>query len=165
MKKTILFIKKEFLEMLPPTLFFLVAFHIAAFVKSLIFQQYGIDATSAIYATIGAMLVGKAILIADKFKWLNLYHKDRLIYRVLWKVGVYTVFVLFFQYLEELIPMLIRHESWREASIHTYEEIVWPKFWAVHIVLVLFLVIYVSASELIKRMGKEQFKALVFDKS
>ena len=67
MGKFLSFIKKEFLEMLPPTIFFFIVFHILYFIKSLIADEYGVSITSSIAATIGALIVGKAILIADNY--------------------------------------------------------------------------------------------------
>ena len=71
MNKTLQILKKEFLEMLPPTIFFFVIFHILFFVRSLFANKYSISVESSIVATIGALIVGKAVLIADKLKLLK----------------------------------------------------------------------------------------------
>lgn len=165
MNKTLLFLKKEFLEMLPPTIFFFVVFHILFFIRSLIANEYGISVTSSIVATIGALIVGKAVLIADNLKLLKLFQEKELIHRVLWKVLIYTAMVFIFRYLEEVIPLISKYGSFGSANQHIIEEIKWPKFWAIQIFLIVFLIIYVSFAELIKLVGKEQFKEMVFGKN
>ena len=39
MNKAITFIKKEFLEMLPPTIFFFVVFHVVLFTRALMAKE------------------------------------------------------------------------------------------------------------------------------
>lgn len=78
MKKVFLFLKHEFLEMLPPFIFFFVVFHIVAFMRSLMAEQYGITITSSVSATIGALIVGKAILIAEVLAFVNWFRKKGL---------------------------------------------------------------------------------------
>ena len=72
MKKALIFLKHEFLEMLPPTIFFFVVFHIIAFMRVLMAEQYGITITSSASATIGALIVGKSILVANAIEYINL---------------------------------------------------------------------------------------------
>lgn len=162
MKKAFLFIKKEFMEMLPPTIFFLIIFHITAFIRALMAEQYGITITSTAYATIGALIVGKAILIADKFPILQIFKDKLAIYNVLWKVFIYFFIVLLFQFAEEMIPLISEHGSFNEAFHYLASEIKWPRFWATHIFLMLFLIIYVVSVEVIKIIGRENFIKIFF---
>lgn len=148
--------------MLPPTIFFFVVFHILYFIKSLIANEYGISITSSIVATIGALIVGKAILIADSLKVLKLFQDHNLIKHILWKVFIYGILVFVFRYLEEIIPLTSKYDSFAEANQNLIHEIKWPQFWTIQIVLFIFLTIYVSYVELIKVIGKEKFKDLVF---
>jgi len=91
MKKILIFLKHEFLEMLPPTIFFFVVFHIIAFTRALMAKQYGIAISSSAAATIGALIVGKAILIADALPFVNWFRQKRLIYNVAWRTFLYVI--------------------------------------------------------------------------
>ncbi len=148
--------------MLPPTIYFLVVFHILYFIKSLIADEYGVSISSSIVATIGALIVGKAILIADSLKALKLFEENNLIHRILWKVFIYGIFVFIFRYLEEIIPLISKYQSFFQANKNLIHEIKWSQFWIIQIVLFIFLTIYVSYVELIKIIGKEEFLELVF---
>ena len=77
MHKTFAFIKHEFLEVLPPTIFFFLAFNIIWLTSALMLQQYGLDTWALTKATVGALVVGKVVLIADKLPFINRSPKSR----------------------------------------------------------------------------------------
>jgi hypothetical protein len=162
MKKIGTFLKEEFLEMLPPTIFFFVVFHIVAFTRALMAKQYGIMLSSSVAATIGALIVGKAILIADALPFVKWFCQKRLIYNVAWRTFLYVIVVLIFQFLEELIPLLSEYGTVKTASEHVFEEILWPQFWATHILLVVFLLIYNVATGIIGAIGRHEFFDIFF---
>ena len=58
-------LKKEFFELLPPTIYFFVALHIVAFVRVLMLKGTGIAPSSSISIAVAALIMGKAVLIAD----------------------------------------------------------------------------------------------------
>jgi hypothetical protein len=58
-------LKKEFFELLPPTIYFFVALHIVAFVRVLMPEKTGIAPSSSISIAVAAVILGKAVLIAD----------------------------------------------------------------------------------------------------
>lgn len=97
MKKALIFLKHEFLEMLPPTIFVFVVFHIIAFTRALMAEQYSITIASSAAATIGALIVGKSILIANALPFVNWFHQKKLIYNVAWRTFLYVIIVLLFQ--------------------------------------------------------------------
>ena len=61
----------EFREVLPPTLFFFVGFNLILFTKRLILADYLIQFTGFFIATIGALVVGKVVLVVDKLPFLR----------------------------------------------------------------------------------------------
>jgi hypothetical protein len=82
--------KHEFHEVLPPTIFFLVAFHIVVLDRILLLRQYGLSLTSVAGATVAALLVAKIVLITDKFPFVNRFPDKPLIYNVVWKTAIYV---------------------------------------------------------------------------
>ena len=72
-----MFLKDEFLEMLPSTIFFFVVFHIILFTRALMANQSGITIASSASATIGALIVGKSILIAGALPLFNWFRQNR----------------------------------------------------------------------------------------
>ena len=162
MNKVLIFLKNEFLEMLPPTIFFFVVFHIIAFTRALMAKQYGITIESSASATIGALIVGKSILIADALPLFNWFRQKRLIYNVAWRIFLYVIIILLFQFFEELIPLISKYGAISTASEHLIEEIKWPQFWATHIILIVFLVVYSLATEVIRAVGRNELLEIFF---
>lgn len=162
MKKLLIFIKKEFLEVLPPTIYFLVVFHFVAFMRSLLVAQYGITLTSSTSAIVGALIVGKSILIADALPISNLFYRQRHIYNLVWRIFIYLLIVLLFQILEELIPLISKYGSISKAGWHLVEEIHWVRFWATSIVLSVFLSVYCVTTTLIDAIGRREFLDIFF---
>jgi hypothetical protein len=162
MKKALTFLKHEFLEMLPPTIFFFVIFHVVVFTRALMAEQYGITISSSVAATIGALIVGKSILIADALPFMNWFSQKKLIYNIAWRTFFYAIIVLLFQFLEELIPLISKYGAISAATEHLIEEIKWPRFWATHILIVVFLIFYNLATGVIGAIGRNEFLEIFF---
>ncbi len=84
-------LKKEFFELLPPTIYFFVALHIVAFVRVLMLKKTGIAPSSSISIAVAALIMGKAVLIADMLPLINRFPNKPLIYNVAWKTVIYLL--------------------------------------------------------------------------
>jgi hypothetical protein len=71
MEKIFRTIKHEFLELVPPTIFFFISFCLLILTQNLISRQYGIPLASFVNAVVGALIVGKVVLIVDHFSFVN----------------------------------------------------------------------------------------------
>ena len=65
------FVIKEFLEILPPTVFFAVGFNLIVLTTDLILADYLVSFASFIAATIGVLIVGKSVLIGNAMPFLR----------------------------------------------------------------------------------------------
>ena len=148
--------RREFLHVLPPTLFFFVAFNVISINKALMLREHGIDFAGFAGATVGAMLVGKVLLVADKFPAINRFPEKPLIYNVLWKTMIYMLAVFLVRYVEHLVPVAI--EAGKLSGVHTHllEEIIWPRFWSIQIWLLVLFFVYATAHELVRYIGRDE---------
>jgi len=162
MKKALLFIKKELLEMLPPTIFFYVMFHIVLLIRKIMAEEYNFTVVTAATVGIAALILGKSILIADALPLFNWFRERRLIHNVVWRICLYVSIVLCFQFIEALIPLTSKYDTISIASEHVLTEINWPQFWTSHIIIVVLLVFYILATEAISAIGRKEFISLVF---
>src|SRR5216117_1256814 len=103
MTKLFTTLKKESFELLPPTIYFFVALHIVAFVRVLMLKGTGISPTSSISIAVAALILGKAVLIADMLPMINRFPNRPLIYNVAWKTDIYLLLSAVIHYLERLI--------------------------------------------------------------
>ena len=162
MHKLLAFIKHEFLEVLPPTIFFFVAFNIIWLTSALMLQQYGLDTWALTKATVGALVVGKVVLIADKLPFINRFPDKPLIYNVGWKTAIYVAAALLFRYVEHLVGAMGPHGGLLGANAHIWSEIVWPRFWAVQIWLVVLFLAYCAMRELVRVVGRPRVLHMFF---
>jgi len=165
MKKTFLFLKKEILELLPPTIFFFIVFQVMDFAKGLIEKEYGVSVASTTSAAIGSLIVGKSILLVDALPMLKWFHEKRLIYSVLWRILFYLLIVTLFEFIEGLIPLISKYGSFSSGLKHNFNEIKWDHFLAIHIILLLFIIIYTIVTAVVETIGRKQVRKLFFSPS
>ena len=162
MSKILSKLKKEFLALLPPTIFFFVALHIVAFIRVLMLKGTGISALSSVSVAVAALILGKAVLLADMLPAINRFPHKPLIYNVAWKTLIYLVMSALIHYIERLI------EFWRQAGSlvagneKLLSEMVWPHFWAIQIILFVLIAIYCTMHELVRVIGRDKVLRIFF---
>src|ERR1700733_7568797 len=97
------FILKELREVVPPTLFFAVGFNLIIFTTDLILADYLLKFGSFIVATTAALVVGKAVLVANAMPFLRRFDSAPLFRPVLFKTFVYWLVVFLVRFLEKII--------------------------------------------------------------
>jgi hypothetical protein len=65
------FVIKELRELLPPAVFFAISFNLIVLTTDLILADYLVSFASFIVATIGALVVGKSVLLANAMPFLR----------------------------------------------------------------------------------------------
>jgi hypothetical protein len=155
-------IQHDFFEILPPTIFFLIAFSLILVTKRLILREYGISWTGFGAAIVGAFLVGKVVLIVDKLPFVNKFPDHPLIYNTLWKSLIYFLAALLVRYLEHVVSFLSKHENFMEANRHLMDEIVWSQFWLIQMWLAVLFMIYCAMRELVRVIGREKVIHMFF---
>jgi hypothetical protein len=155
-------IKHELLELLPPTIFFLIAFHIVTLSRALMLREYGVRISALAGATLGALLVAKVVLIADHLPFVNRFPEKPLIYNVVWKTAIYVLGALLVHYLEHLVPVWWREGSFVGANHHLLNEMVWPHFWAIQLWLIVLLFVYCALREFVRAVGRREVMRMFF---
>src|SRR5947207_5400718 len=89
-------------EMIPPVIFFFVSFQLLAFTRALMLKRYGIEVTTFVAATIGALVAAKVVVLADLLPFINRFPGRPLIYNIAWKTPIYFVAAFVVHYFEEL---------------------------------------------------------------
>ena len=152
-KKLFEFVKHEFLQVLPPTIYFLCAFNIVALTTSMVLKQFEIHVSAHAVATVLALLVGKVVLVVNKMPLLRKLDGQPLLYPILFKAAVYSVFVLLLRLLEHWIPGLIATGSIAGATGHLIDGVAWRLFWMGQIWIFVLFIVYTTAAEFIALFG------------
>jgi len=157
------FVLHEFLEMLPPTIFFFVGFNLIVLTTNLLLADYVVAFGSFMLATGAALIVGKSVLVANAMALLRRYDRAPLIQPILFKTLVYWAVVFVARLLEHFIRFwLVEHNPVSEFLPHMVATFSWHRFAAIQIwILVLFL-IYVTATEFNHLFGDGELGRILF---
>src|SRR5881296_1744940 len=155
-------LKEEFFALLPPTIYFFVALHIVAFVRVLMLKKTGIAPSSSISIAVAALILGKAVLIADMLPMINRFPHKPLIYNVGWKTVIYWLMATLIHYVERLIDFWRQTGSFVAGNEKLLAEIVWPHFWAIQIILFVLIAMYCTVHELVRVIGREKVMRIFF---
>jgi hypothetical protein len=155
-------LKEEFFKILPPTIFFFVALHIVVFVRVLLLEGTGVKPSSSISIVVAALILGKAVLIADMVPMINRFPHKPLIYNVAWKTLIYWLMATLIHYVERLIDFWRQAGGFVAANKKLVSEIIWPHFWAIQIVLFVLIAMYCMMHELVRVIGREKALRIFF---
>jgi hypothetical protein len=155
-------IKQNYLEILPPALFFFIAFSLILVTKRLVLSEYGITWTGFGAAFVGAMMVGKVVLVVDKLPYTNRFHDRQLICNASWKCLIYLLAAELLQYLERVVPLALKNGGFAAAHRLFMVDTVWPHFLLIQMWLTVLFFVYCSLRELIRAIGREKVVGMFF---
>jgi hypothetical protein len=160
--KSIEKLKEEFLAVLPPTLFFFISLHIVGLVRVLMTQGTGLPVSSSAQIALAALILGKAVLLADLWPPINRFPEKPLIYNIVWKTIIYYAVASFIHYLERLYDFAKEAGGIVSGNEKLLSEIVWPHFWALQIVLLVVILNYCVIRELGRVLGERHMIRMFF---
>jgi len=155
-------LREEFLKLLPPTIFFFIALGLIAIIRTLMLQGTGIAVSTPVQIAVAALILGKAVLIADMLPFINRYPDKPLAYNVVWKTVIYMLLAALLHYLERLVDFSRAAGGIVAGNQKLLAEIIWPHFWAVQIVLVVLIFTYCVLHELVRLVGAAKARAMFF---
>jgi hypothetical protein len=155
-------LKEEFFKILPPTIYFFVALHIVAFVHVLMLKKTGIAPSSSVSIAVAALILGKAVLIADMLPMINRFPNKPLIYNIAWKTVIYWLISVAIHYVERLIDFWRQTGGFVAGNEKLLSEIIWPHFWAIQIILFVLIAAYCMVHELVRVIGREKALRIFF---
>src|SRR3954452_12735770 len=97
----------EWLEMLRPTIFFFAGFNFIVLTTNLLVAEYLVAVSNFMLASLAALVVGKAVLVASKMSLLRRYDRAPLIQPILYKTAVYWVVVFLVRILERFVHFTV----------------------------------------------------------
>lgn len=153
---------REIREIIPPTIFFFIAFALLLLTQALVLQEHDIDAWDWGRAIVGALIVGKVVLIVDHFRFVDRYPDRPLIWNVLWKTLIYNVAATAVHYLEQLLPRIFDGESFAAANRALYAATDWEHIVLTHMWLAVLLLAYCGGRELVRAIGPAKVRRMFF---
>jgi hypothetical protein len=162
MNRIVTKLKNEFSKVIFPAIFFFITFQLIAYTRDLYLQQHGINVTSVVAATIGALVVAKVIVVVNMLPFMNRFPDKPLIYNILWKTWIYILATFLVRYVENIFPFFMETRDFVQANHNLLDAIIWPRFWATQIWLSVLFFIYVALRELVEALGRERVTRMFF---
>ena len=94
--------------------------------------------------------------------FINRFPGRPLIYNIAWKTPIYFAAAFVVRYLEEFIHFYREQGTVLAADRHLLDEVIWTRFWAIQIWLMVLLLIYCTVDELVRVPGKEKLRRIFF---
>jgi hypothetical protein len=162
MNRLFKWLKREIRELLPPVLFFLVALNLMYWIENLFLKDDGIRLSNFLAPSIGALIVGKVLLIVDMLPLVNAFRSRPLIYSALWKTLLYSLVAFVFRAGEEFIPLALETRDLPVGFGRYLAETHWPRFWAAQAFLSMVLFVFVASREFVLAVGTSRARQLFF---
>jgi hypothetical protein len=149
-------------HLLPPVIYFLIAFNLISFTTHAAFQNVWFDPASFILATTTALVVAKVVLVVDKVRLIDKYRGGPLIGPVLYKSIFYSVVVLIVRVAEKVVEFAIDTHGFGPAFWNSLLDFTWHRFVAVNLWIFVCFLVYVTATEFNALVGQGQLFRLFF---
>src|SRR6516164_9000544 len=143
------FVLRELREMLPPTIFFFIGFNLILLTTNLLVANYGAAFGSFMLVTGGALVVGKAVLVANATRSIRRFDRAPLIRPILFKTLFYWAVVLVARLLEHWIRFwLVEHHPLGTFLPYMAATFDWHHFIAIQLWIFVLFLVYETAAEL-----------------
>jgi hypothetical protein len=139
--------------MMPAIVFFAVGFNLIVLTTNLLLADYMKTFASFIIATTTALVVRKAVLVADALPFHRRFDTAPMIQPVLFKTVVYWAVVFVVLFLEKLVEYLVHGGTLRSVPEYVTAHFSWHRFAAVQIWIFVLFLLYTSIAELNARVG------------
>jgi hypothetical protein len=125
--------------------------------------DYAVAVSSFMLATVAALVVGKAVLVANHMPLLRRYDRAPLIQPILFKTAFYWVTVFFARLLERFVHFsLIERNPPGDFFPYLITTFSWHRFSAISLWILFLFLIYVTASEFSQLFGPGELQRLFF---
>ena len=141
------FLLRELREILPPTIFFFIGFNLIVLTTNLLLTDYGAQFGTFMLATAAALIVGKAVLVANAMRSIRHYDRAPLIRPILYKSVFYWAIVFVARLLEHWIRFwLVEHHPLGTFLPHRAATFDWHRFIAIQLWIFVLFLIYETAT-------------------
>ncbi len=156
------FIIKEIREALPAIVFFAVGFNLIVLTTQLILDDYEAQIAGFMVATMTALVVGKAVLVARLLPFFRRFDNAPLIQPILFQTVVYWAVVFLVRLLEKIIEYFIGGGRIDGIPEYMTTHFTWHRFAAIQIWIFVRFLIYTTAADLNTLFGHGELFKIFF---
>jgi hypothetical protein len=150
----------EVRKLLGVATFFAAASCLVAFTDKLLVWDANVTTATFTSAIVAGLVIAKVLLLVDLLPVANAVPGTPLVYTIARKAPIYVAAVLAFRYLERLIHHLVSGAGLTAASMLAGHLFTQPAFWATAIWMVVLFLVFLTARELGRVLGKDRMRSL-----
>ena len=159
-------IKEEIEALIPPTVFFFGSLLMIGLVRALLLRGHrDRHATTPLAMLVAALVLAKAVLLADLWPAINRYPDKPLVYNVLWKTLIYSAVATLLHYLEHLIDFWRHAGGFMAANRLMLAHMIWAHFWAIELIILVLVLDYCVIAEFSRVLGPKKLREMFFGTS
>lgn len=102
---------RDLREVVKPVIFLFCMFELVSVTNWLLLESYSITPTHTVFAAVGALFGGKAILVANKLPYLHIFQGRPVLISVIWRSVIYAIFCALFLCSEHILTGFFKHEG------------------------------------------------------
>lgn len=157
------FVKREFDDIWPPTLFFIIGFNFILLTTNLILSNYGEEFTTYLVATVGALVVGKVVPVVNATSLIRRYDRAPLIQPILFKTVFYWAAVFIARLIEHWVKYIFSEDYQFGMFVpHEVAAFSWSRFIAVQLWIFVLFLVYMTAHEFNRLFGYGELGRILF---
>jgi hypothetical protein len=157
------FVKREFDDIWPPTLFFIIGFNFILLTTNLILINYGEEFTTYLVATVGALVVGKVVPVVNATSLIRRYDRAPLIQPILFKTVFYWVAVFIARLIEHWVKYIFSEDYKFGMFVpHEIAAFSWSRFIAIQLWIFVLFLVYMTAHEFNRLFGYGELARILF---
>ena len=155
-------IKEEIISAIPAIIFFIISFNLIQYTESLMLRPYEHQYFNYFTITIGALVLGKFLIIVNSFSFINLFPHKPLVYNITWKIMLYGSLSILYRIAERFVETFITQDNAAAAYHLICMRLSSPVFWAIQLWLVMILAVYSVSSEFTRVIGKKRISEMLW---
>jgi hypothetical protein len=157
-------IMSELREIGSVTLFFFIGFLFITTIFKLLLEDYQIKFYALSKALLGALIIGKVVIISNKWSGLHMFKKHPGYINILYKTLVYIIGVFTVLAIERIIDSYKEMGTISLAVKNALETRTVHHVLAITLLITFFFLIYNSMEQIISRTGKQKLLSIFLDK-
>ncbi|MBS0624750.1 MAG: hypothetical protein JSS32_01715 [Verrucomicrobia bacterium] len=155
-------LKKQFLHLLPPFVFFFIAFNLLNVTEGIGNDTGNFELFSFFNVFLASVIVAKVLIVVDNLPWIDIFPEKPLIYNVLWKTWIYGFVAFIFRIAFRYLPLAYQAKSWAGGKDLFLEQVDWILFFTIQGWYFILFALFVSIRELVLLAGTDKARKSFF---
>lgn len=155
-------LKVQIIHVIPAIIYFFIAFSLINITIGLMLDLHHYPFYPYFKIIIGAIIVGKLLLIVDSFSFINLFPNKPMIWNILWRMLIYNSVAILFRTSDLFFRLLYNFHGFTDLIRQLELTFLKDTFWAVQMWVFMVFLGYIIFTEFSRVLGSHKMKEMIF---